>query len=99
LLLGALIGILYVAYFSYLKDTIKNSREASSKLAARLLGSIYHERRGITRRRTKRAAMIMTNPILSFRYAESCRLTTSRIRSRMDKEKAKVVLVTSVAEN
>ena len=98
-LLGALIGILYVAYFSYLKDTIKNSREASSKLAARLLGSIYHERRGITRRRTKRAAMIMTNPILSFRYAESCRLTTSRIRSRMDKEKAKVVLVTSVAEN
>ena len=98
-LLGALIAILYVAYFSYLKDTIKNSREASSKLAARLLGSIYHERRGITRRKTKRAAMIMTNPILSFRYAESCRLTTSRIRSRMDKENAKVVLVTSVAEN
>ena len=62
-LIGLLFGAIYVAYFSYIKDTVKNPREASSKLAARLLGSIYHERRGITRRKTKKTAMIMTNPI------------------------------------
>lgn len=97
---GIIIGILYVAYFSYMKDTVKNAKEASSKLAARLLGSIYHEGRWfISRRKTKKTAMVITNPILSFRYAESCRLAASRIRSRMDRKKAKTLLVTSVAEN
>lgn len=98
--IGLFIGVLYVAYFSYMKDTVKNPKEASSKLATRLLGSIYHEGRWlISRRKTKKTAMVITNPILSFRYAESCRLAASRIRSRMDRKKAKTLLVTSVAEN
>ena len=96
---GMLLSILYVAYFSYLKDTVKNAKEASSKLAARLLGSIYHETRGRERRKTKKNAMIITNPILSFKYTESCRMVASRARSRMDQKGAKTVLVTSVAEN
>ena len=98
-LAGAFLGILYVAYFSYMKDTVKNPKEASSKLATRLLGSIYHEGRGFTRRKTKKTAMVITNPILSFRYVESCRLAASRVRSRMDRKNAKTILVTSVAEN
>lgn len=98
-LIGLAIAILYVTYFSYIKDTVKNPKEASSKIAARLLGSIYHEGRGFSRRKTKRTAMIITNPILSFRYVESCRLAASRVRSRMDRRKAKTLLVTSVAEN
>lgn len=99
-LLGLAIAVLYVTYFSYMKDTVKNPKEASSKLATRLLGSIYHEGRWfVTRRKTKRTSMVITNPILSFRYAESCRLAASRIRSRMDRKKAKTLLVTSVAEN
>lgn len=99
-LLGLAIAILYVAYFSYIKDTVKNPKEASSKLAARHLGSIYHEGRNfLIRRKTKKVSMVLTNPILSFRYAESCRLMASRVRSRMDKKKAKTLLVTSVAEN
>ena len=96
---GFLIALLYVAYFSYLKDTVKNPSEASSKLAARYLGSIYHEARGRERRRTKVTAMIISNPILSMRYTESCRMVASRVRSRMDRKRAKTVLVTSVAEN
>ena len=96
---GLFVAILYVAYFSYLKDTVKNSREASSKLAARLLGSIYHEAKGSERRKTKNTAMIITNPILSFKYTESCRMAASRVRSRMDQKSARTLLVTSVAEN
>lgn len=98
-IVGLAISILYVAYFSYRKDTVKNPKEASSKLATHLLGSVYHERRGLKRRKTKRTAMIITNPILSFKYTESCRLAASRVRSRMDRRKAKTLLVTSVAEN
>ena len=98
-LIGIIISILYVAYFSYLKDTVKNANEASSKLAARFLGSIYHETRGTGRKRTKVTAMTISNPILSMRYTESCRMVASRIRSRMDRKDAKTILVTSVAEN
>ena len=98
-IVGIVVAILYVAYFSYMKDTVKNPKEASSKLATRLLGSIYHEGRSLSRRKTKRTAMVITNPILSFRYVESCRLAASRVRSRMDRRKAKLLLVTSVAEN
>lgn len=96
---GFLIALLYVAYFSYLKDTVKNSNEASSKLAARYLGSVYHEARGKERRRTKVTAMVISNPILSMRYTESCRMVASKVRSRMDRKGAKTVLITSVAEN
>ena len=96
---GFFISLLYVAYFSYLKDTVKNPSEASSKLAARYLGSIYHEARGTERRRTRVTSMVISNPILSMRYTESCRMVASRIQSRMDRRGAKTVLVTSVAEN
>ena len=98
-LVGLAIAVLYVAYFSYLKDTVKNSKEASSKLAARLLGTVYHEKVGKERRKTRKNSMVITNPILSFRYTESCRMAASRIRSRMDRKEAKTLLVTSVAEN
>ncbi len=97
--IGLAAAVFYVAYFSYLKDTVKNAREASSKLAARLLGTIYHERIGSERRKTKRTSMVITNPILSFKYTESCRMAASRVRSRMDRKGAKTLLVTSVAEN
>ena len=99
LIAGFAIAILYVAYYSYLKDTVKNSKEASSKLAARLLGTVYHEKVGKERRKTRKNSMVITNPILSFRYTESCRMAASRIRSRMDRKGAKTLLVTSVAEN
>lgn len=99
-LIGLVLAVCYVAYFSYVRDTVKNPKEASTKLAARLLGSIYHEGRNIlTRRKTKKISMVITNPILSFRYAESCRLMASRVRSRMDRRNAKTLLITSVAEN
>ncbi len=99
LMVGFAVAILYVCYFSYLKDTVKNAKEASSKLAARQLGTIYHEKIGSERRRTKRTSMVITNPILSFKYTESCRMAASRVQSRLDRKKAKTVLVTSVAEN
>ena len=96
---GLAAAILYVTFFSYLKDTVKNSREASSKLAARLLGTVYHERIGRERRGMKKPSMTIVNPILSLKYTESCRMAASRVQSRMDRKGAKTVLVTSVAEN
>ena len=97
--LGFILAIGYVASFSYLKDTIKNPQEASSKLAARMLGTVCHEKIKSERRGIKRTSMLITNPILSFKYVESCRLVASRVQSRMDRKGIKTLLVTSVAEN
>ena len=98
-LAALLMAILYVGYFSYLKDTVKNPNEASAKLAARFLGSIYRESKGTGRRKSKATAMVITNPFLSFKFTESCRMIATRVRSRMDRKDAKTLLVTSVAEN
>lgn len=98
-LMGFAVAIGYVAFFSYLKDTVKNPHEASSKLAARLLGTVYRERIKRERRGTKRLSMLITNPILSFKYVESCRMMASRVLNVMNQKGVKVLLVTSVAEN
>lgn len=43
--------------------------------------------------------MLIQNPLRSFAYVESSKMAASRVRSYMDKEDAKVLLVTSVMEN
>lgn len=43
--------------------------------------------------------MLITNPVRSFRYVEAYRMAASRVRGRMDRKHAKILLVTSVAEN
>lgn len=94
--------VLVFAVLSYMKDTVKNTKEVSEKVDARLLGVIYHERKMKSLREIKNArtfSLLIDNPLLSFRFVESNRMSTSRIRSHMDKKDVKVLLVTSVAEN
>lgn len=43
--------------------------------------------------------MLISNPLRSFQYAESNKMMASRVRSYLDKENAKTLLVTSVMEN
>lgn len=78
---------------SYLRDTVKNEQEFSQKVDAYLLGTIYHEKK------KKKSSMLITNPVRSFRYVEAYRMAASRVRGRMDRKHAKILLVTSVAEN
>ena len=97
-------AVLAVAFgiFSYLKDTVKNEKEVSDKIDARHLGTIYHERKAKSLReirKMKSFSMLILNPLLSFRFVESNRMTASRVRSHMDKRGAKTLLLTSVMEN
>lgn len=90
------------ALLSYMKDTVKNTKEVSEKIDARMLGVIYHERKVKSFREIKNArlfSLLIDNPLLSFRFVESNRMTTSRVRSHMDRRDVKVLLITSVAEN
>lgn len=99
---AAVLFMVLVAGLSYLRDTIKNPKDVSSKLDTRLLGSICHEKKSKSfRLRKKRefVSMLISNPLRSFQYAESNKMMASRVRSYLDKENAKTLLVTSVMEN
>lgn len=85
---AALVGLT-----SHLRDTVKNEQEFHQKVDAHLLGTIYHEKK------KKKSSMLITNPVRSFRYVESYRMAASRVRGRMERKHAQILLVTSVAEN
>ncbi|MCI5648524.1 MAG: polysaccharide biosynthesis tyrosine autokinase [Fusicatenibacter sp.] len=86
--------IALITALSCYRDTVKNEREFTQKVDGDLLGTIWHEKK-----KKKSTAMVITNPTLSFRYVESNRMMASRVKGRMDKKNAKVVMVTSVVEN
>lgn len=94
--------IVLVAGISYIRDTIKNPGEVSSKLDTRLLGTIAYEKKSKSlsmNRKKGYLSMLISNPLRSFAYVESSKMAASKVRSYMDKEQAKVLLVTSVMEN
>ncbi len=90
--------ILLFAVFSYMKDTVKNEQDARDKIDARLLGTVYREK---SKRMVKAAnrAMLVTNPLISYRFAESYRMITAKLVNRMERRHGKVLIVTSVTEN
>lgn len=97
-ILTAIVLILIFAIFSYLKDTVKNEEDAKNKIDARLLGTIYREKKKRMVKQQNRA-MLVTNPLISYKFLESYRMITSKLVNRMEKRHAKVLLVTSVTEN
>ncbi|MGN1014980.1 MAG: polysaccharide biosynthesis tyrosine autokinase [Butyricicoccus sp.] len=92
-LIGAAAAAAIIAAFSYFRDTVKNEEQMKEKIDAKYLGSVYHEKK------SKSISMLITNPLRSFRFVESNRMTASRIGSSMNRHNATVLLVTSVVEN
>lgn len=100
--IAALVMIAIIAIISYYKDTIKSEKEVSKKIDTHLLGTIYHERKLKSIKYLKnlsRVPMNIKNPMHSFRYLEANKMMASKVRRKMDKKNAKVILVTSVKEN
>lgn len=84
---GCLIALL--AGISYIRDTIKNPGEVSTKLDTRLLGTIAYEKKSKAlsmKRKKDYLSMLIQNPLRSFAYVESSKMAASRVRSYMDKE-------------
>lgn len=101
-LLAAAVMIVIFALLSYYKDTVKNESEMNKKVDARLLGTIYHEKKYKTlllRLKKQKTSLCVDNPVLSFGYIESVRMMATRIHQEMDRKGYKTVMLTSVSEN
>ena len=75
----------------------KNDKKRLTKFGVYLDNLLYSISR--SRKGKKAVSMLIDNPMRSFFYVESNRMAATRVRSHMDQEKAKVLLVTSVMEN
>lgn len=101
LVAGALVLIL-LGMFSYMKNTIKQENEIEKKLDARSLGAISYEWKYKTIRdifRRKKKAILVDDPVASFRFVESYKKLAAKVEYRMAKNEQKVLVVTSVSEN
>ena len=101
LVAGALVLIL-LGLFSYMKNTIKQENEIEKKLDARSLGAISYEWKYKTIRdifRHKKKAILVDDPVASFRFVESYKKLAAKVEYRMAKNEQKVLVVTSVSEN
>ena len=91
-----------LALRSSMRDTVHNSAEVESKIDAKLLATIMHEekhRRGKRRIGGKKASILITDPVTSFRYTEDMRKLAARILNEMTEKKQKVLLISSSMEN
>ena len=87
------------AVLSYLRDTIRSSKDIENKLDINCLGTIGHEEKIRTRSKKYMQSMLITRPTVSFPYTESIHRISRKIRNRMHKDGSKILMVTSVTEN
>lgn len=94
------IAAVIVLLLSYIQDTVRSSAEAKAKLDCAFLGEIPHENKYKTlasRIRPRKAGILISSPVTSFRYAETIRKLRHRVEQRMGS--GKVLMVTSLLEN
>ena len=105
ILFGGFVFVMLCALFglvSSMRDTVRNSSEVESKVDAKLLATIMHEkkhRRGKKRIGGEKASILITDPVTSFRYTEDMRKLATRISNEMAENNQKILLVSSAMEN
>ena len=83
--------MLILGLMSLVRDTVRRPEDVSSKVDARLLGTICYEK--------KRQSLLLTSPVLSFDYVETSHMLSARICMTLDRLDKQVLMVTSTAEN
>lgn len=96
---GLIAACLYFIIYELLRDTVRNKDQVRKKIAARHLGTIYRDPQGGKKGKNKKGSLLITNPLLSFRFVESSKNMAARVKTSLDRKKEKVLLVTSVAEH
>ncbi len=96
-----------LAFLSYMRDTVRSRKEAESKIDAPLLEAVPFEKKhrkfslriGKHRRDRDEDSILITDPLVSFKYSESIRKLAVRLMNEMSDKGMKVLLISSCAEN
>lgn len=98
--LAALATATLLAVLSYRRDVVRSATEVREKLECSFLGEIPHEKKYKTIfsfMRKRKSSILITNPVIGFRFVESIRKLRRRVEQHMDQ--GKVLMVTSLLEN
>lgn len=101
-LAGAFLMACIIALFSILRDTVKMPEKARRNLEGECLGVLpYEEKNRTLMSRVKKVnkGLLLSNPVISFRFEESYNQLASRLDYKMKQKEYQVLMVTSVAEN
>lgn len=96
-----------IVALSILRDTVQNASAARHKLDGEMIASIPHEVKNKTkrwkiRRNSKKSAVLITNPLVSFHLIEAYQSLCAKLEyraKRSSEKETKVLLVTSASEN
>lgn len=89
-------------FLSVMRDNVKNEKEVTGKLDAKLFGVIYHENKYKTLRsrlRKKKKSILITNTTVSFDFVENFKKMRTKFEYKASLNSYKTLLVTSVLEN
>ncbi len=82
-----------------LRFTVKTARSASRMLDGTVRGLIPYEKKGLTKRKESKKALLLNSPLVSMDFAESTRKIEAKVEYHMRRHHHKILLVTSVSEN
>lgn len=101
-LLGAVLMILLIGFLSCMKDSLNTEKDIEKKVDAQSLGSIPFQKKKRTLREIftgKKKSILVNSPLVGFAYVEAYKKLAAKVDYEMTKKNAKVLVVTSVAEN
>ena len=86
-------------YLSIRHDTIKSEKDLREKLDATALGSIEYERLRKTKSDIGKRSVLLNDATASFSFVESYKKIAASVLKSAERNNAKVIMVTSVAEH
>ena len=95
----AIICVVIILVISYFRDTVKNVSDVETLLDCKLFGTVNHINKKIGKSDNKLVGLMMTNPLVDYRFSNSFREMAIKLIGLQRKNKIKTVMVTSFAEN
>lgn len=98
---SVLLTLAVIILLCVLRDTVQTPSAARRKVDAQLLRTVHHEKRrragGLAK--SKKAAPLVTSPLISRSFIEDNMSLCSAVEYHMRKRRQKVIMVTSAGEN
>ncbi len=91
-----------IVLFSLLRETVKEEKGFTDKIASQLVGTVTHERAHLSakeKREKKKRALLINDAYSSLRFTEDYQKLATKLEYMQKKKNKKVFAVTSVAEN
>ena len=97
--LFAVLCVAIILVISYFRDTVKNVSDVESLLDCKLFGTVNHINKKISKSNDKIVGLMMTNPLVDYRFSNSFREMAIKLIGLQRKHQIKTVMITSFAEN